>query len=247
MRVLLVHCDHRPFERERFGAAWARAGGDPAELVAVTPALAAAEPRWNDNDVFGVLLTGGPDVAPARYGAEPEPGLELTNDAARDALDLTLLGLADERGWPVLAVCYGCQILNVFHGGTLIQDLARAGRPGHQVSEPKEFLAHTVRRCGRSRWLGELPEELAVNSRHHQAIDRLAPTLEATAVAPDGVIEAVEQRDADRFVVGIQWHPENLTQQEHVAIFRAFRAACLNVSMSFPVPRFPSPVPSLRP
>ena len=72
----------------------------------------------------------------------------------------------------------------------------------------------------------DCPGEFAVNSRHHQAIDRLAGALDAVAAAPDGVIEAVELRGGERFVLGVQWHPENLTQPEHVAVFRAFRSAC---------------------
>ena len=224
MLILVTRSERRPFEAERFGAAWRRAGGDPSELAFVTPATA-SRALAGEEAFAGLLLTGGPDVEPARYGAAPEAGVELHLDPARDALDLDLLQRAARRGWPVLAVCYGLQVLNVFHGGTLVQDLGRAGKTGHQVPEPKDELAHTVARSG-GRWLDGWPDEFPVNSRHHQAIDRLAAALDAVAAAPDGVIEAVELRAGERFVLGVQWHPENLTQPEHVAVFRAFRSAC---------------------
>lgn len=226
MRVLLSHSDNRPFEVDRFGTAWQRAGGTAAELLAVTPSTVGVLPV-EDGEVAGLLLTGGPDVEPWRFGASPERGVELHADPARDAFDLALLRRAERAGWPVLAVCYGLQLLNVHHGGTLIQDLDRAGRPGHSVREPKDFVAHRVRRVAASRWLPDLPSEFGVNSRHHQAIDRLAGGLTVIATAPDGVVEAVERPDAGRFVVGVQWHPENMAQVEHVGQFAAFRAACL--------------------
>ena len=228
MKILVTRSDHRPFEVDRFGAAWRLAGGNPSELAFVTPATA-GDAAARGVTFAGLLLTGGPDVEPARYGAAPEAGVELHPDPARDALDLDLLARAASEGWPVLAVCYGIQVLNVFHGGTLVQDLDRAGKGGHRAPEPKDRLAHTVKRSG-GRWLQGCPGEFWVNSRHHQAIGRLAAALEAVATAPDGVIEAVELRGGERFVLGVQWHPENLRQPEHVAVFRAFRSACAAVS-----------------
>ena len=226
MKILVTRSDHRPFEVDRFGAAWRRAGGDPAELVFVAPSTRPEEVPAG-TAFAGLLLTGGPDVEPARYGAAPEAGVELHADPARDTLDLALLARAERQRWPVLAVCYGVQLLNVFHAGTLVQDLERAGKGGHQVRDPKDHLAHTVKRSG-GRWLAGCPDEFWVNSRHHQAIEYLGEGLEAVAAAPDGVIEAVELRGDERFVLGVQWHPENLAQPEHVAVFRAFRSACSN-------------------
>ena len=228
MQVLVARSDNRPFELVRFDAAWARAGGDPSELVFVTPSTAhdVAAPEA----VFGgLLLTGGPDVEPARYSRKPEAGVETKLDPERDALDLGLLERAEREGWPVLAVCYGCQVMNVFYGGTLIQDLDRAGKTGHYVAEPKDHLTHVVRKCGRGggRWLDGCPEEFNVNSRHRQAIADVAAPLDVILAAPDGVVEAVKLRHGNRLVLGVQWHPENLTQAEHVTLFRAFRSACL--------------------
>lgn len=228
MQILVTRSDNRPFEVARFDAAWARAGGDPSELVFVTPSTA-AETGASDAVFAGVLLTGGPDVEPARYGAVAAPGAAARTDAERDALDFGLLERASREGWPVLAVCYGCQALNVFHGGTLLQDLERAGKPGHYVSEPKDHLAHPVRKSGLGggRWLDGCPDEFEVNSRHRQGIADVAEPLDVILTAPDGVVEAVKLRRTSRFVMGVQWHPENLAQAEHVGLFRAFRDACL--------------------
>jgi len=234
MLVLLAHSDDRGFEMARFGAAWARAGGDPAELVPASPATAAglaADPR-----VSGLLLSGGPDVEPGRYGAAPEAGIALHVQPERDALDLDLLARAEREAWPVLAVCYGCQLLAVAHGGTLVQDLASAGKTGHKITEPKDRLAHDVEVSGSARFLPHQGPRLAVNSRHHQAIARLGPGMIAVATAPDGVIEAIEPAAGDRFVLGVQWHPENMAQPEQVAILAAFRRACLARAAARPAP-----------
>jgi putative glutamine amidotransferase len=225
VRVLLAHSDDRQFEIARFDAAWRRAGGNGDELVSITPATAAAT-LGNGLDADGVLLTGGPDVEPWRYGREPLAGADLRPDRARDALDLELLAHADARGWPVLAVCYGCQILTVARGGELIQDLDMAGKPGHRVLEPKDFLAHTVSRSPSSRLLRTLPPEFAVNTRHHQAVLRPGDRLRVVATAPDGVIEALEGVEEDRFVLAVQWHPEHIAGGPHDEVFRLFREAC---------------------
>lgn len=224
MRVLLVHSDNRPFEVERFGAAWVRGGGARGELVPATPATWSRDPAAGFD---GLILTGGPDVEPARYGADPEPGVKLDLDPARDALDLELLHRAEQRRVPVLAVCYGMQVLNVHHGGSLIQDLERAGVAGHQVKEPKDFLAHTVRIASDSAHLAGLPESFAVNSRHHQGIATVGDGLRPSAVAPDGIVEALEPAGRNRFVLGVQWHPENIAAAEHDQVFKRFRAAVL--------------------
>jgi putative glutamine amidotransferase len=228
VQVLVTRSDNRPFEVARFDAAWARAGGDPSELVFGTPSTT-DEVATPESVFAGVVLTGGPDLDPARYGSTPDPGAELRIDPERDALDLAMLERAEREGWPVLAVCYGCQALNVFYGGRLIQNLDRAGKPGHYVPEPKDHLAHPVRKSGLGggRWLDGCPDEFEVNSRHRQAIADVALPLDVILTAPDGVVEGVKLRRTGRFVLGVQWHPENLAQAEHVGLFRAFRSACL--------------------
>jgi len=223
MRILLAHCDHRPFEVERFGAAWEAAGGDRAELVSVTPGNAAAVvtdgARWH-----GLLLTGGPDVEPWRYGQRPTSELDGGHDPRRDALDLDLLDQATARSWPVLAVCYGCQILAVAHGGSVVGDLPRAGLSGHRPELGRDEVAHAVSISSDARFL-PAGVTVMVNSRHHQSVAEPG-TLRVVGRAPDGVVEAIEGRDPRRFVLGVQWHPEDLRTPEHLGIFRAFRGAC---------------------
>lgn len=127
----------------------------------------------------------------------------------------------------MLAVCYGCQLLAVSAGGTVIQDLERAGRRGHRVPEPKDHLAHDVIVDAKARFVAPAGGRFAVNSRHHQAVAEPGRGLVVAARAPDAVIEAIESEADDRFVLGVQWHPENMSQQAHVAVFRSFRSACL--------------------
>jgi putative glutamine amidotransferase len=171
--------------------------------------------------VRGLVLTGGEDVAPERYGATPHPRLGRI-DPSRDAAEVALIGAARERQLPILAICRGIQILNVALGGTLYQDL-ESERPG-PVPHSDETARHEVRVAAGSlleRTLGV--RSATVNSRHHQAIRDLAPTLKAVAWAEDGVIEAAELDSArDPWIVAVQWHPEDLTER---ALFEGFARA----------------------
>jgi len=225
VRILLAHCDHRPFEIERFSQAWAAARGAVDELLPLTPSSFRARGDGFPSGIAGVLLSGGPDVEPRRYGREPQAGVELDLDPPRDELDLFLLERAAELEWPVLAVCYGCQVLAVFHGGTLIQDLSPGGMHSPN-GRRREDPAHTLELSATSRFLPWLPDRLAVNSRHHQAIEEPGRDLAVVAQAPDGVVEAVEETGGNRFVVGVQWHPENMLLEPHLQVFRSFREAC---------------------
>jgi putative glutamine amidotransferase len=171
----------------------------------------------------GILLGGGRDIKPARYGQEPHELLDVT-DPQRDAFELELVAQALDRGLPILGMCRGMQILNVALGGTLLQDVSlrpdtadhptdrgwkrwkaveRASleeepdvpdHPRHPISvEPGSHL-HAA--------LGV--EEIEVDSFHHQALDRVAPDLTVVARAPDGVVEAVELGD-DPYLLAVQW------------------------------------------
>lgn len=157
----------------------------------------------------GLLLTGGEDVSPARYGQEPHPELGYTLPA-RDDVELAALAEALRRGMPVLAICRGLQLLNVAMGGTLFQDLP-SQRPGplvHEQEAPVGHHWHALSVQAGSR-LHEVfgAEKLFINSFHHQGIDRLGEGLAAVAWAEDGLVEGVEGTEHP-WLFGVQWHPE---------------------------------------
>jgi putative glutamine amidotransferase len=183
------------------------------------------EPLHMD-DVAGVLLMGGTDVDPRLYGQEAGPETDQP-DRERDEIELDVIDQAIKRDLPILAICRGLQILNVYHGGTLIQHLASSehhhpengdrAAPVHEVTiEPDSLLA---RIAGATRW--------NVNSRHHQAADSVGANLSVSARdAEDGTIEGLERLDK-RFMLAVQWHPEDqiLKHPEQLKLFRRFAEA----------------------
>ena len=179
-------------------------------------------PRSLDS-LDGLVLTGGTDINPARYGQRPAPETDQPDDP-RDELETRLLQDALSQGIPVLAICRGMQLFNVIHGGTLIQHLPTGGP--HQVKQ-KDAVAHTVRVAPGTRLAAIIGEgEHAVNSRHHQAADRPGDGLIVTAISPDGVIEALE-KPGDSFAIAVQWHPEDriLLSANDRKLFEAFATA----------------------
>jgi putative glutamine amidotransferase len=199
-----------------------KAGGDPVVLDwnTMSPAAALAS-------VDGILMTGGPDVDPAKYGEAPHTTAHVA-PPERDAFELELAAQALERDTPLLAVCRGMQVLNVAAGGTLTQDIPTAvpGAAAHAVNDPKNAIAHPVRIAPGSRVAALLGRTSAdVNSRHHQAVNTPAPGLLVTATAPDGIVEAIEKPDA-QFCVGVEWHPENFVESgEFSGLFRGLVVA----------------------
>ena len=192
----------------QYADAVAGCGGTPVVL----PLL--EDPRELDSlarRLDGVLLTGSSsDVDPAHYGSDRLPACGAIQPL-RDRLDFRLLDLALARRVPVLAICFGMQSLNVFLGGTLVQDIPSVlgsaiehqnpgseGRPSHGIEIAR----------------GSVLERLAggtdgmVNSTHHQAVDRVGEGLDVIARAPDGIVEAVAARGGEPFILGVQWHPE---------------------------------------
>ena len=158
----------------------------------------------------GLMLTGGEDIDPARYGESVEGSRRIA--PARDEMEFELLHAALERGLPVLAICRGMQLLNVALGGTLHQDLATEfdAAIAHDSWKDVDASIHTVRPTGPA-LLDDVfaGEPTMQNSAHHQGVDRLSPDLEPVGYAPDGLIEAVEYRMPDGgWTVGVQWHPE---------------------------------------
>lgn len=176
--------------------------------------------------VDGLVLTGGEDVEPARYGQAPSPELG-TVDLRRDALELALAAEAAKRGMPVLGVCRGMQVLNVALGGTLIQDLPseRPSEIPHRQEAACTEGSHPVSLEAGSRLAAIAgSESLFVNSFHHQAALAVAPSLKPVAWAEDGVIEALEAKEA--FMIGVQWHPECQDGEFTSRLFTAFVEAC---------------------
>ncbi|WP_328860044.1 gamma-glutamyl-gamma-aminobutyrate hydrolase family protein [Streptomyces sp. NBC_00306] len=157
----------------------------------------------------GLVIAGGADVEPARYGAQADP---RTGPPARDrdAWELALVHAALATGTPLLGICRGMQLLNVALGGTLVQHL-----DGH-VGGVGVFGTHTVRPVPGTRFASITPEATKVPTYHHQSLDVLAPALTASAHADDGTVEAIET--ADGWVLGVQWHPE---MGEDVRVMRA--------------------------
>jgi putative glutamine amidotransferase len=175
----------------------------------------------------GVLLPGSDsDVDPLRYGAEPHPRLGSVV-AVKDDTDLAVLKEVEKRGMPLLAICFGLQVLNVSRGGTLIQDIGSqvAKSIQHEQGLPRDRTSHRVK-ISKAGLVSELAqsETALVNSHHHQAIDEVGRNLVATAWASDGLIEAVEDNRPERFALGVQWHPELSWQNDDLsqALFNRF-------------------------
>ena len=179
------------------------------------------------SEIDGLLLPGSDsDVDPARYGQEPHPQLGHVV-TEKDETDLLTLGEAERRGTPIFAICFGIQSLNVFRGGALIQDIPSQlpNAIKHEQGAPRHRHSHRVRILD-----GSLLRQLAntdsapVNSHHHQAVETLGRELVATAWASDGLVEAVEDPRSDRYVVGVQWHPELAWERDPLsqALFTRF-------------------------
>jgi putative glutamine amidotransferase len=157
----------------------------------------------------GLVLSGGEDVDPARYGEKPSPALG-TIMPERDEMEYRALEAAFEMDLPVFAICRGVQVLNVYMGGTLYQDLASEQPTDvlHEQVTPWSSKSHHVRIESDSLLCRIVQaDSIHINSFHHQAIKKVAPGLRVTARAEDGLIEAVESETHD-WIVGVQWHPE---------------------------------------
>ena len=179
--------------------------------------------RFDDGsleEVAALVLSGGADVAPSRFG-EPLPE-ELRTlvevDEARDAMEWTILERAERDGLPVLAICRGVQFVNAYAGGSLHLDLPWAGFTSvlHRQPDRRHDAVHEVR-VAEAGHLREVVESatLGVNSTHHQGIRDVAPSLRAVAWSEDGLVEALES--LDRRILGVQWHPEALYETSGAA------------------------------
>jgi putative glutamine amidotransferase len=187
------------------------AGGIPVLLPPVSDAYDRLV-----STVDGLVLTGGADVEPARYGQEQHPTTYTRPN--RDAFEFGLLAAAREQGKPVLGVCRGLQVISVALGGTLVQHLPEAREITEHQPAPATFGKGIVTLAGGSRAAGILGPETKTLCYHHQAIDRLGAGLDAVGWSADGEIEAAEA-PGDGFLLGVQWHPEQDT--DDVRLFRA--------------------------
>ncbi|SDT57218.1 gamma-glutamyl-gamma-aminobutyrate hydrolase family protein [Jiangella sp. DSM 45060] len=207
--LIVVTAGHKT-PPEPYEKAVERAGARPLVL---TPS--GAVPPLPD-DAAGLVLAGGASVEPARYGSGIEPGVTPTMDPPRDALEWAMIDQALERGLPILAICRGLQVVNVYYGGSLHQELARTSyAPVHRPDQARNHVAHPVRAHGGR--LAELlgPDQIWVNSIHRQGVKRLGTGLLATVFADDGLIEGVETPDGQ--VLAVQWHPEELVAHDPAA------------------------------
>ena len=181
----------------------------------------------------GLVVTGGTDINPARYGQHPDPATKAL-DNERDEMEVQLLDAALRAGIPVLCICRGMQMLNVVHGGTLIQDLKTSINHAQKVSASEKPgshpMAHSIDVMPDTQLAGIIGEgRHEVNSRHHQAIAELGKGLIAAVRADDGTLEAIERPDKD-FVLAVQWHPEDQIDVSSDAhrLFEAFASAVLS-------------------
>ena len=221
----ITHCRHL----EDYRQAILHAGGDVRILGSSTGIDEAL------GGVDGLLLPGGDDVAAERYGETPHP-TAVDAESGRDEFETALVTEARARHLPIFAICRGVQILNVACGGTLVQDIPsqlpgaldhRRSVPAHESYE----LAHEIwidKDTLLSRLMNERlngADTCDVNSRHHQAVKHVAPGFRASATAPDGVVEAIED-PAETFCLGVQWHPENFWRTgEFRPLFEGFLEA----------------------
>ena len=194
---------------EAYTDALAAAGLVPVVLPPIDPAVAIA----SLTDIAGLVLTGGEDLDPARFGEAAHPATGTPHEK-RDIYELALAREAHDRRIPTLAICRGAQVMNIALGGTLVQDIPTerpskishdpAGRRAERVHrvdlEPKSHLAHHVGATS-----------ISANSSHHQSVDRVGRGLRVTGRSEDGIIEALEPTDPAWWMIAVQWHPEELT------------------------------------
>lgn len=192
--------------------------GASAEPISLDLSPSDMEETLKSFDAF--VLPGSPaDVDPRSYGAPRHPKT-ITLDPDRDRTDLTILDHALQANKPVLAICYGCQILNVFRRGTLVQDLPsetgtaiRHGKTDQDSGATAGDLEHRASLVEGSR-VARLAggTSVVINSSHHQAIDKPGDTLIVSCRSEDGVVEGVEWADKAHWILGVQWHPERMPE-----------------------------------
>lgn len=205
----------RIFARRDYSKLIAAVGAVPVMLTPDTPL------DYIIGHMDGVVISGGQDILPRLYNHQRTITHRIIEPAVRYRFEKKLIKACDKVGLPILGICYGMQILNVYYGGTLIQDIESMvpENIGHFETE------HEIR--FETNFLGMREMEIhRINSRHHQAVDELAPGFKVAATASDGIIEAIEGHGH----FGIQWHPESDATGAHV--YRAFAEHCMGISQT---------------
>ena len=227
----IEHTTNRFYLGRDYSEAVEAAGGAPAHISLIPNA------DYVDAVVAhldGILLPGSDsDVDPLRYGQQPHPRLGAVQTIPVET-DLLVIEAAERRRLPLLAICFGMQVLNVSRGGTLIQDISSQAPDAikHEQGAPRDRPSHRIRLLENTR-LSEIAGavDAVVNSHHHQAIESVGANLRATAWSTDGIIEAMEDPRPDQFIVAVQWHPELGWQKDLLSqrLFRAFVNEAANV------------------
>ncbi len=221
----LISSTVRSYVNEYYVNAVADAGGVPI-ILPVTENVDAITGMTSVID--GLILSGGADINPLLYGEEAHPSLEKIMPR-RDAFEMILLKQALDKKIPVFGICRGEQFINVFHGGTLYQDIhdMTDSRIRHRQLN-KKAATQTID-IEKNSWLyGVLGGTAIVNSYHHQAVKDLAPGFNIVARAKDGSVEAIEKKEGS-FCIGVQWHPEMMQNENELMhkLFKEFINACI--------------------
>lgn len=191
-----------------YSAKVAGAGGLPVQLSMDADPVALA------HRLDGIVLSGGADVDPQRYGGKIAPNMTEI-EPERDAFELALVAAALDEGTPILGICRGTQLLNVFRGGTLVPDLAEFAGEAHPTTRwPAEMRRHRITFAPGCVLASLYGAEVWTNSLHHQAVDEPGEGVRVVGRADDGVIEAIEYEG--HAVIAVQWHPELLEEPEPV-------------------------------
>jgi putative glutamine amidotransferase len=194
---------------EAYTDALSSVGLVPVILAPTDPGVAAGALR----EIAGLVLTGGEDLDPRRFGEEPHPATGEPHQP-RDVYEIALARAAFEQRVPTFAICRGIQVMNVALGGSLVQDIPsqRQTTIDHDQSQLRHDRVHAIEIESGSLLANIVGgTSIRANSSHHQSLDRVASALRITGRAPDGIIEAVEPVDPAWWMVGVQWHPEELT------------------------------------
>lgn len=181
--------------------------------------------------VDGLILTGGGDLDPAFYGENSHKKLGKVC-RARDDFEFKLLDFAVKKNIPVFGICRGLQLINVYFGGTLYQDISlrkESCKKHFQKKKQSSYAEHDIQ-IQKDSWISSFLEpDISVNSYHHQSVKKLANGFKVTAIAKDGIIEAIEKQDKHLFCIGVQWHPERMSQNNPSMqqLFNEFVKKCI--------------------